>query len=213
MCQHSARSSPTLACRCQQVLLKACQHIRPPACQFHECLRSLVTPNRARMHCRLPADMLRGKLSQLEHNVLAAAAASTTGGINGTAAGPAAAAATPGGSTPKLGATGGGALDLRSLLQSLGLGEEVVRGLAEVGVGPLGPAGAGQESEAEHQQQQGQGWQQAAGGSFRYASWSCAGFVCTTRQASCMQHMSPPPDKPDSMAYSCGHRAELAVVA
>jgi hypothetical protein len=126
----------------------------------------------------LPTDLLRGKLSQLEHNVLAAAAAATPGSA---AAG---AAAAPGGPTPKQGAAAGsssGALDLRSLLQSLGLGEEVVRGLAEMGVGPLGPAGGGQESEAGGQQQQEQeqrqGWQQAAGGSFRWAG--CAlGALC-----------------------------------
>lgn len=92
----------------------------------------------------------------------------------------------PGGATPKQGAAAGGsgALDLRSLLQSLGLGEEVVRGLAEVGVGPLGPAGGGQDSDAgqqqpslslqEQEQEQRQGWQQQmAGGSFRWAS-DCA---------------------------------------
>jgi hypothetical protein len=108
--------------------------------------------------------MLRGKLSQLEQNVLAAATASTTGG----AAAAAAAAATPGGTTPKQGAAGGGIVDLGSLLQNLGLGEEVVRGLAEMGVGPLGPAGGVQDADQQQQQQQGQGWQQAAGGTFRW---------------------------------------------
>jgi hypothetical protein len=119
-------------------------------------------------------DMLRGKLSQLEHNVLAAAAASQPGGAGAPSASTAAAAAaaTAGGSTPKQG--GGGALDLRALLQSLGLGEEVVRGLAEVG--PQGPAAPGHEGDTDQpplqqQQQQGQSWPQAAGGSFRWVPW------------------------------------------
>jgi hypothetical protein len=59
-------------------------------------------------------------------------------------------------------------VDLRSLLQNLGLGEEVVRGLAEMGVGPLGPTGGAQEADQQQQQQQGQGWQQASGGTFRW---------------------------------------------
>lgn len=131
--------------------------------------------------------MLRGKLSQLEHNVLAAAAASQPGGAGAatSASTAAAAAATAGGSTPKQGA--GGALDLRSLLQSLGLGEEVVRGLAEVR--PQGPTGPGHEGDTDQpqpqQQQQGQSWPAAAGGSFRWVLWceagSCQGWSVALR--------------------------------
>jgi hypothetical protein len=108
------------------------------------------------------SDLLRGKLSQLEHNVLAAAASSTGGApafadATNEAAGPAAA-----------GSRQGGVLDLRSLLQSLGLGEEVVGALTDVGGGPSGPAGgpaADSDGEQQLQQQQrhnGQAWQQAA---------------------------------------------------
>lgn len=59
-----------------------------------------------------------------------------------------------------------------------------MRGLAEVGVGPLGPVGGGPESEAGGQQQQEQeqrqGWQQAAGGSFRcvVCAWGAACGHC-----------------------------------
>lgn len=135
---------------------------------------------RSTLHAVLPCnvlaratDMLRGKLSQLEHNVLAAAAASQPGGASATSASTAAAAAAAaaGGSTPKQGA--GGALDLRSLLQSLGLGEEVVRGLAEVG--PQGPTAPGHEGVTDQQQQQGQSWPASAGGSFRWVLWCEAG--------------------------------------
>jgi hypothetical protein len=110
--------------------------------------------------CFCITDLLRGKLSQLEHNVLAAAAASTPGGA---AAGSVAAA---GGATPKQG--GGSALDLRALLQSLGLGEEVVKGLTEVGVGPLGA----QDGDEDPQQQQQQGWATSNGGPDPSANWS-----------------------------------------
>lgn len=74
---------------------------------------------------------------------------------------------TAGGATPKQGS--GSALDLRSLLQSLGLGEEVLQGLTEVGLGPLGPAG-GQDGDADQQQQQ--GYASSAGGLDPSASWS-----------------------------------------
>lgn len=95
-------------------------------------------------------DLLRGKLSQLESNVLAAAAAASTAGGSAGPAGTAAAG--PGSQQAATGGRGGGGvLDLRSLLQSLGLGEEVVGGLLEVGVGPSAPAGT--EGEAEQQQQ------------------------------------------------------------
>jgi hypothetical protein len=114
------------------------------------------------MSCRLRVcitGLLRGKLSQLEHNVLAGAAASTPGGA---AAGNVAAA---GSATPK---QGGGTVDLRALLQSLGLGEEVMKGLTEVGVGPSGP----QDGDGDPQQQQQQGWATANGGLDQSANWS-----------------------------------------
>jgi len=104
-------------------------------------------------------DLLRGKLSQLESNVLAAAAAASTAGGSAGPAGAAVAgpgpqqAATGTAAAATGGRGGGGVLDLRSLLQSLGLGEEVVGGLLEVGVGPSAPVGA--EVDAEQQQQHG----------------------------------------------------------
>jgi hypothetical protein len=123
-------------------------------------------------------DLLRGKLSQLEHSVLSAAGAATAaqGGAGGSAGagadGPAAAAAAA--ATGTAAATGGrgGGLDMRALLQSLGLGEEVVQALSAVGVGPAGglsepaddqaAAAAGGVQRAGAQQSG--AWQVAAGG-------------------------------------------------
>jgi hypothetical protein len=83
-------------------------------------------------------DLLRGKLSQLERNVLSAAAMATTTSSTGqpqqlqpgAAALPAQAAAGAG--------AGGGMIDIQALLASLGLGGDVAAGLSAVGVGPQG---------------------------------------------------------------------------
>jgi hypothetical protein len=95
-------------------------------------------------------DLLRGKLSQLEHSVLSAAASGPAG------SGGAAAAA---GNKAAAGATGGGGgVDMRTLLQSLGLGEEVAAALTAVGVGPAGPGAASDNAEELQEQQQGDAW-------------------------------------------------------
>lgn len=114
-------------------------------------------------------DLLRGKLSQLESNVLAAAAASSSasgsatpgaGGSIATAAGSGPAAAGRKQSAAAAGGSAGGVLDLRSLLQSLGLGEEVVGGLTEMGVGPLGAEPEPEQQQQQDQQLQPQAWKQ-----------------------------------------------------
>lgn len=83
-------------------------------------------------------DLLRGKLSQLERNVLSAAAMATTTSSGqqpqqpGTALSPAPAQAAAGAGA------GGGMIDIQALLASLGLGGDVAAGLSAVGVGPQG---------------------------------------------------------------------------
>lgn len=129
------------------------------------------------MRCRDASDLLRGKLSQLEHNVLAAAAVSSasTGDATSTPADAAAAA----GVVPMQGTSP--AVDLRTLLQSLGLGEEVIGGLTEVGRGPSGPD-SGVEGDTEQQQGQLPGWQQGAsagGGTGAVRGIRCVGHTYT----------------------------------
>lgn len=89
-------------------------------------------------------DLLRGKLSQLERNVLTAAAMATT--TNGSqpqaqqqqqAPGSAAAQGAAGG------VAGGGMINIQELLASLGLGGDVAADLPAVGVGPQGQRWAG----------------------------------------------------------------------
>jgi hypothetical protein len=86
-------------------------------------------------------DLLRGKLSQLERNVLTAAAMATPTsgsqqpqpqqpGSTTAAAAPAQAAAGAG--------ADGGMINIQALLASLGLGGDVAADLSAVGVGPLG---------------------------------------------------------------------------
>jgi hypothetical protein len=83
-------------------------------------------------------DLLRGKLSQLERNVLSAAAMATTssGGQQPQQLQPgAAAAAAPAQAAAGAGA-GGGMINIQALLASLGLGGDVAADLSAVGVGP-----------------------------------------------------------------------------
>ncbi|WIA28382.1 hypothetical protein OEZ86_010928 [Tetradesmus obliquus] len=93
-------------------------------------------------------DLLRGKLSQLERNVLTAAAMATT--TNGSqpqaqqqqqAPGSAAAQGAAGG------VAGGGMINIQALLASLGLGGDVAADLPAVGIGPQGAemGGPGQD--------------------------------------------------------------------
>jgi hypothetical protein len=97
-------------------------------------------------------DLLRGKLSQLERNVLTAAAmATTTNGsqpqaqqlqqVPGSAAGQLPAQSAAGGGA------GGGMINIQAPLASLGLGGDVAADLPAVGVGPQGAelGGPGQD--------------------------------------------------------------------
>ncbi|KAF6263171.1 hypothetical protein COO60DRAFT_511848 [Scenedesmus sp. NREL 46B-D3] len=92
-------------------------------------------------------DLLRGKLSQLERNVLTAAAmATSTNGSQppqqlqpGSAAAPAPAQAAASG------AAGSGMINIQALLASLGLGGDVAAGLSAVGVGPQGMDASAQD--------------------------------------------------------------------
>lgn len=91
-------------------------------------------------------DLLRGKLSQLEHSVLAAAAAGVAasgGGAAGQPVGAAAAGGAGAGATAAQGAAAGGTLDVRLLLSSLGLTPEAVTSLTSIGEGPLEGRGIG----------------------------------------------------------------------
>jgi hypothetical protein len=86
-------------------------------------------------------DLLRGKLSQLERNVLTAAAmATTTTGSQPQAQQqvPGSAAAQQPAQAAAIGGAGGGMINIQALLASLGLGGDVAADLPAVGVGPQG---------------------------------------------------------------------------
>lgn len=90
-------------------------------------------------------DLLRGKLSQLERNVLTAAAMAMKASSNGAASGGSTAgqqqgaAVTGATTTPSsTAAVASAMIDIQSLLSSLGLGGDAVADLPAVGDGPLG---------------------------------------------------------------------------